>query len=155
MWTRRSFLKASMVGAVALLGRPGFARGAAGSERPEGALSLHNVHTGEALEVTYRDPSGQYVPEALAGINHLLRCHYTGQVMDIDLGVIEFLNAVDKRLGGGHEIQVISGYRSPEYNELLIRQGRDVAKHSFPRLRTGPVLVECGGRTRTFCARVQ
>lgn len=49
----------------------------------------------------------------------------------MDIGVIEYLNAVDKRLGRNHEIHIISGYRSLEYNELLIRQGKAVAKHSL------------------------
>jgi len=50
----------------------------------------------------------------------------------MDVRVIEFLNALDKRLGGDNEIHVISGFRSPEYNRLLARKGRrGVARHSL------------------------
>ena len=49
----------------------------------------------------------------------------------MDIRVIEFLNLVHKKVGGNYEIQVISGYRSPEYNTLLRREGRGAAKHSL------------------------
>ena len=49
----------------------------------------------------------------------------------MDIRVIEFLNRVDKRTGGGHEIEVVSAYRSPAYNRLLIKKGRAAARHSY------------------------
>jgi uncharacterized protein YcbK (DUF882 family) len=81
--------------------------------------------------VRYRLPSGAYDPDALAALNRLLRCHFSGRVASMDVRVIEFLNAVDRRLGGPHDIHVISGYRSPEYNAWLIRHGSGAAKHSL------------------------
>jgi uncharacterized protein YcbK (DUF882 family) len=38
---------------------------------------------------------------------------------------------VGTRLGGGNEIHVISGYRSPQYNDHLLSRGRKVAKQSL------------------------
>ena len=128
---RRELLKAALVGAVALAGPPGLPRPALARTFPEGRLSLYNLHTEERLEVTYRHPSGAYDPDALAALNRLLRCHYSGRVASMDVRVIEFLAAVNRRVGGPHEIHVISGYRSPEYNARLIRQGRGVAEHSL------------------------
>jgi uncharacterized protein YcbK (DUF882 family) len=128
---RRELLKAALVGAVALAGPLGLPRPALARTLPEGRLSLYNLHTEERLEVTYRQPSGAYDPDALAALNRLLRCHYSGRVASMDVRVIEFLAAVDRRLGGPHEIHVISGYRSPEYNDRLIRRGRGVAEHSL------------------------
>ncbi|MBJ6726952.1 DUF882 domain-containing protein [Geomonas sp. Red875] len=99
---------------------------------PEGKLSLHNIHSNERLTVTYRNSLGEYDPEALKALNWLLRCHYTNQATKMDLRVIEYLNQVDKNLGGGNEIQIISGYRSPAYNSELRREGHGgVAKHSL------------------------
>jgi uncharacterized protein YcbK (DUF882 family) len=49
----------------------------------------------------------------------------------MDAAVVEFLNAVDRRLGGAHEIHVISGFRAPEYNDWLIRHGHAVARGSL------------------------
>ena len=138
-WSRRTFLKASLAGAFALFGGRAFAKelimpalpARGGPGRPEGKLSLYNVHTDERLKVTYRDPWGAYDPWALSDLNYILRCHYTREVKEMDIDVIEFLNAVDKGLGGGNEIHIISGYRSPEYNDLLRREGRGVVKNSM------------------------
>ena len=96
-----------------------------------GMLSLYNIHTDERLEVTYRNASGEYDQQALTALNWVLRCHYTGQVADMDVNVIEFLNLVDKQLGGNNDIHVISGFRSHEYNKLLIENGRHVARNSL------------------------
>lgn len=98
---------------------------------PEGKLSLINIHTDEKLSVTYRNASGQYDTEALKALNWILRCHYSGQAMEMDTNAIEFVNLTDKRLGGNNEIHIISGYRSPEYNQLLIREGRHVVQNSL------------------------
>jgi uncharacterized protein YcbK (DUF882 family) len=121
----------SLVGASALLGRLGSAEDLLANTLPPGALSVYNTHTRERLEVTYRDASGHYDPAALEAIDHVLRCHYTGEVAHIDRQVIEIVNLVDKALGGDHEIDIISGFRSPAYNDWLIQHGHGVAKHSL------------------------
>jgi uncharacterized protein YcbK (DUF882 family) len=130
-WTRRVLLRASLVGAAILGGRlicPSmtFAR-----DLPEGRLTLVNVWTDERLDVTYRDESGQYDLDALDEVNHILRCHHTGEVAAMDVRVIEHVNLVQKKLGGDREIQIISGFRSPEYNAILVRSGRRAAKNSL------------------------
>lgn len=130
-WTRRSFLKASLASAFLLVGKPAWAQDLIVPPVPEGRLALYNTHTSERLDVTYRDSSGQYDPDALNALNHLLRCHYTNRATEMDVRVIEFVNAVDKQLGGDNEIHVISGFRSPEYNRLLVRKRRGVARHSL------------------------
>jgi len=134
-WTRRSFLKASLASALLLAGKPAWAQDLGVPPVPdgeEGKLALYNTHNHERLEVAYRDSSGQYDPDALSALDHLLRCHYTNRSIKMDVQVIEFLNALDKRLGGNNEIHVISGFRSPEYNRLLVGKGRrGVARHSL------------------------
>jgi uncharacterized protein YcbK (DUF882 family) len=96
-----------------------------------GLLSLYNTHTLERLTVRYRRGAGEYDRGALDALNHHLRCHATGIVAAIDVRVIEFVDLVDKRLGGGHAVHVISGYRSPEYNAWLARRGGGVARNSL------------------------
>ncbi|HET7909730.1 MAG TPA: DUF882 domain-containing protein [Nitrospira sp.] len=132
-WTRRTLLKTSAAGVLCLaanlaLPRLAFSRG---QTLPEGELSFYNVHTDERLRVRYRDESGHYDLTALDDVNHILRCHHTGEVAAMDPRVIEHLNLVQKALGGGGEIHVISGYRSPQYNALLVKRTRRAAKHSF------------------------
>lgn len=131
-WSRRLFLKASMAGALLLSWRkPAFPKAVTDLRLPEGKLSLYNTHSKERLTIHYRDPSGDYDLNALQSLNWILRCHYTGEVADMDIRVIEHLNLVDKELGGGNEFHIISGYRSPEYNGLLRSKGRRVAKRSL------------------------
>jgi uncharacterized protein YcbK (DUF882 family) len=132
-WTRRSLLKTSMVGLLLLGGRllgPSITR-AQTEELPEGELSFYNVHTDERLRVRYRGENGQYDLSALDDVNHILRCHHTGEVATIDPRVIEHINLVQKTLGGDGEIHVISGYRSPEYNAMLVKRSRRAARHSL------------------------
>ena len=132
-WTRRTLLKTSIAGMLCLGGHvlaPRFARAQAAS-LPEGELSIYNVHTDERLRVRYRDVRGQYDLEALDDLNHILRCHHTGEVAAMDPRVIEHINLVQKALGGEGEIHVISGYRSPEYNALLVKRSRRAARHSL------------------------
>lgn len=129
--SRRNFLKAAIAGALALYELPGSAR-AAGTQAPTpGILSLYNTHTGERLAVNLRNGDGTYDLGALDALNHFLRCHYTNEQTVMDVCTLEYLNLVDKKLGGGHEIHVISGYRSPKYNDLLIKNGQRVARHSL------------------------
>lgn len=131
-WTRRAFLQVSLVGTLLLGGRlvvgpqPVQAR-----ELPEGRLTLVNVWTNERLDVTYRDEAGNYDLAALDDVNYLLRCHYSGEVGAIDVRVLEHVNLVRKKLGSQEEIRVISGFRSPEYNAMLVRTDRRVAKNSL------------------------
>lgn len=130
-WTRRAFLRTSLVGVAMLGGRlvaPSltFAR-----ELPEARLTFFNVWTDERLDVAYRNEAGNYDFDALDEINHILRCHYTGEVAAIDVRVLEHVNLVQKKLGGDREILIISGFRSPEYNAMLVRSGRRAAKNSL------------------------
>lgn len=130
--SRRLFLKTALASAVLVtFNQNAFAKPMPIPKFPEGSLSLYNIHNGERLQTTFRTPDGGYDPEALKAINWILRCPYNDEVAKIDVKTLEILNAVDKELGGPHEIHVISGYRSPAYNALLRREGRHVARHSF------------------------
>jgi uncharacterized protein YcbK (DUF882 family) len=119
------------LGASLLLSKPAFSDIFLPRESAEARLLLYNIHTEERLDITYREPSGEYDPQALATLNWFLRCHYTNRTVNMDVHVIEFLNTVTKMTAPNKEIHIISGYRSPEYNELLRREGRHVAKHSM------------------------
>jgi uncharacterized protein YcbK (DUF882 family) len=129
---RRSFLKTTLAGMFVLFSAtPAFAKKTATRRLPEGKLSLFNINNNEKLTVTYRNSNGEYDHEALCAIDRILRCPYTEEVARIDIRTIEYLNRIDKRLGGGNEIHVISGYRSPAYNRHLRLDGHHVAKRSL------------------------
>jgi uncharacterized protein YcbK (DUF882 family) len=131
---RRTILKAAAGGVFLLLSGKAFPRVASAEIFPAGSggtLSLRNTHTGEKLSVDYRDGLGGFEPEAVSALNRILRCHYTGEIAEMDPRVIGFLRAVDRELGGGNEIHIVSGFRSPEYNAKLVREGRGVARNSL------------------------
>ncbi|MBF0560226.1 MAG: DUF882 domain-containing protein, partial [Nitrospirae bacterium] len=86
---RRFFLKASLAGFALMLSNPGYSW--ARELLPEGRLNLLNIHTDERLTITYRNGTGQYDSGALKAIDWILRCHYTGQSVEIDTKTIEFL----------------------------------------------------------------
>jgi uncharacterized protein YcbK (DUF882 family) len=143
VWTRRTFLHTALVGAALLGGRlvvPPVASARAlpegkylpeGRHLPEGRLTFLNVWTDERLDVTYRNEAGDYDLIALDEINHIMRCHYTGEVGAIDVRVLEHVNLVQNKLGGDRPIHIISGFRSPEYNAILVRTRRRAARNSL------------------------
>lgn len=129
--SRRDFFKISLCAATVALLRPRLSWGKAAAVPPAAPLSLFNTHTGERLNVAYRTPSGAYDPTVLSEFDRLLRCHYTNEIHPIDPRTLDYLTLLDQQLGGGHDIHIISAYRSPTYNALLQSQGRGVATHSL------------------------
>jgi len=125
MISRRNFLRTIAAAAAFYPFRKIFA-----STIGDRRLSLYNIHTDESLDITYFS-GGRYDFEALGKINYLMRCHYNDKVKPIDVGVLDLLCDIKDRLGADREIQIISGFRSPEYNEHLRSIGRHVAKNSF------------------------
>ncbi len=130
--SRRGFLKTSLAGIVmhfaASEGLTGFCHD---EGRPVGHLSLYNTHNGERLSATFRDAMGNYDRDALNSLNWILRCHYTNEATAMDAKILEFLNRTDNMLGGDNEIHIISGYRSPCYNNLLRSKGRGGGRKSL------------------------
>lgn len=132
-WSRRTFVKASLLTLLALSGGPSAWASLFGEEQHGPAsLNLFNTHTGERLAVDYRAAGcSDCEPQALAEIDYLLRCHYTNEVHPIDVRTLDYLSRLDQKLGGGNEIHIISGYRSPLYNEKLRSEGKGVANSSL------------------------
>jgi uncharacterized protein YcbK (DUF882 family) len=128
---RRDFFKISLFAATLTLLRPRCSWGNGPVATLLSPLSLYNTHTGEHLTVTYRTPSGDYDPAALDDLAHLLRCHYTNEIHPIDPRTLNYLALLDQQLGGGHDIHIISAFRSPSYNDRLRSQGRGVAAQSL------------------------
>ena len=128
-FTRRAFLRTAAAG-ILTLGWNGLSF-AKVPPAEEGSLSLFNTHTHERLSVVFRRPDGTYDTDALKALNWIMRCHVTNQQTVMDVNAIEYLNLVDKKLGGGNDIHIISGYRTPSYNSLLHSKNGHVARHSL------------------------
>jgi len=96
-------------------------------------LRFYHTHTGERLDVVYRR-GDQYVPEALAKLDHYLRDHRTGDVHHFDPRLFDLLYDLTASLGdSGGVIDVICGYRTPWSNEFLRTRSAHtgVARHSL------------------------
>lgn len=96
---------------------------------PERTLSFYNTHTCERLTSTYWH-QGEYLPEALAEINYLLRDHRTDDIKEIDTALLDLLFALQNKLAACEPFHIISGYRSPRTNSLLASKSKGVVKNS-------------------------
>jgi uncharacterized protein YcbK (DUF882 family) len=93
-------------------------------QRIEPVTTLFNIWTHEALPIL----PGQ--TQQLQGRFHnFLRDHYTNQATRMDTRLIGVLTRVAGKFSA-HRIDVVSGYRSPKYNLMLRKKGRQVARDS-------------------------
>ena len=128
--SRRRFLQLSGLAALAgTLPRVAFAT-IHNSPSSERSVSLYETHTGELLETIYW-ARGRYLPEALTDINHILRDWRNDEIMAIDVGLLDLVHAIAVKLKAQEPFHIISGYRSPQTNAMLLQQGRGVAKNSL------------------------
>ena len=96
----------------------------------ERELHVYNLYTYEDLKITYwRD--GQYIPEALAEINHIFRDIRTGKVKAINKELLDLLFKIRKNINIDKPFQIVSGYRTPNSNEILRTKQKNVAKNSL------------------------
>jgi len=95
-------------------------------------LKLHNLHTGESLDIVYR-VGDTYLPEAVEKLNYFLRDHYTQDVANYDPKEFDVLHGLLERLRRPDGIiDVVCGYRTPETNAALRQNSArtGVAEHS-------------------------
>lgn len=126
MIVRRRFLMGSFA-AMACLAAP---QAIAATYEGERRLNLFNSHTGERFVGPYWS-RGRYLGDALADINHMLRDHRNDAVVQIDRGLLDLLHTLSNEVRTNDGVRVISGYRSPATNAMLVRQGQGVAKRSY------------------------
>lgn len=94
-------------------------------------LAFVNTHTGEKLDVVYRE-GPQYLTDAIAEIDRVLRDHRSGEVHPIDRALLDQLDRLGALLGtGSNPFHVISGYRSPATNAMLHARSGGVATRSL------------------------
>lgn len=137
-----SFVGLAICGFAA--GLPQLRRVATATEPRGKSLSFYSLHTGENLEVTYW-VDGSYVPEALEKVNHILRDWRAGKIHPIDPTLLDYLFELRGAMDSTAPFNVISGYRSPETNEMLRKKGSGVAKNSL-HLRGKAIDVSLPGR---------
>lgn len=124
-FSRRQFIKMGLcVAATAAL--PGIAL----ADTADRKLAFYNVHTGESLNVTYRE-NGQYISSALHELKHFLRDFRTGDAHAMDAELFDQLYRLQRLVEAPGAFHVISGYRSPRTNHMLHEHSNGVANHSL------------------------
>jgi uncharacterized protein YcbK (DUF882 family) len=93
-------------------------------------ISLENLHTSEKLQVAFARADG-YVPDALTAIQVLLRDFRNNEQHAIDPKLMDYLYDVAEHIGVEPTFTVISGYRSPQTNEMLHERSSGVSSHSL------------------------
>ena len=91
-------------------------------------LRLVNAHTGETFEGTYRDEQGP-ISRVMDELCIFLRDHHTGETVQIDVGVIDFLAYVLAAVGET-KATILSGYRTSATNAMLALTSFGVAENS-------------------------
>ncbi len=129
-FTRRGLIKAfaatAITAAPTFSSAAGFLRGAGDIRR----LSIHSQKTGESVDTIYWI-DGEYITDALAEINYLMRDWRNGQIKRIDTRTIDIMAASHNIMGTTEPYLLLSGYRSKATNAMLRRQSRNVAKNSL------------------------
>lgn len=120
----RRLLLSIIAGAITL---PAMARSEPAAPRAA-RLRLTNPHTGEKFDGPYRDDNGP-IPSAMADLGVFLRDFHSGEIIAMDVGVLDFLSNVMTATDQS-EAQILSAYRTRATNEMLARTTFGVAENS-------------------------
>merc|ERR1711916_207229 len=128
--TRRALLGAfaatAVTAAPTFSNAAGFLRGAGDIRR----LRMYSSKTGESVNTIYW-VDGEYITDALAEINKLMRDWRQNEIKKIDTRTIDILAASHNALDVNEPYLLLSGYRSAATNAMLRRQSRGVARNSL------------------------
>jgi len=97
--------------------------------RDERTLSFYHTHTQESLTVTFV-VDGEFVDSALHEINGFLADFRTGDTIEMDPEMLNFIYDVRESLRNDGVYEVISAYRSPATNDKLRERSSGVARNS-------------------------
>ncbi len=122
---RRRRLLLGVLSAAAVAAWP-----AGAAERGGHRLILTNTHTGEVLDTVYRTDAG-YLPGELGRLDWLLRDFRTGGVLPLDARLFDLLDELAHSAGVLPRYRIISGYRSPASNAMLVATTDGVSSHSL------------------------
>ena len=96
----------------------------------EKKICIYNLHTKEHQETVFWR-NGEYIESALSDLNFIFRDHYNGAVKQMDKRLLDYLFAIQQKIGTGEPFQLISGYRSKMTNARLRKNNKGVAKKSL------------------------
>ncbi len=145
---RREILKMGLCGLLgSIVPVIGSGSSAYASSGKEWRASMRNAHTGERFDGVYR-VGDEYLPEAFAEINYLLRDFRTREMFPMDPRVIDIISLLQRKTGRAHHMEVLSGYRSPRTNAMLNNAGSGVARNSYHMYGQAVDILMPGFRSR-------
>ncbi|HEX9707951.1 MAG TPA: DUF882 domain-containing protein [Steroidobacteraceae bacterium] len=124
--SRRIFLQEFLAGCCACaVSLPAWSAGT-----DERRLLLQNTHTGDVLDTIYR-VNGQPQPAELGRLDWIFRDHRAGSVLPIDARLFDLLHELAAAAGVEPRYQIISGYRTPATNSMLVTTSDGVSSRSL------------------------
>jgi len=129
-FTRRGVLRA--FAATAVVATPTYAN-AAGFLRGSGdvrRIKMYSGRTGESIDMIYWI-EGKYIRDALKEVNYFMRDWRTNGTIKMDTRTIDVMAAAHNLLDTNEPYMLLSGYRSPQTNNMLRSKSKGVAKNSL------------------------
>ena len=128
--SRRGFLRLMLwAGVISCSSKSAFAVVDAVSSQ-ERFLALYNPLTKESFKgVFWRN--GDFVTSALNNIYHIMRDIRTDDIKQIDPNLLDLIFKISIKLKSKEPFHIISGYRSRNTNNLLLKRNKLVAKNSY------------------------
>ena len=128
--TRRALLGAfaatTVAAAPTFANAAGFLRGAGDIRR----IKMYSGRTGERIDMIYWI-EGEYIKDAISEINYFMRDWRTNGVKHIDTRTVDIMAAAHNLLDSSEPYMLLSGYRSPQTNNMLRSRSGGVAKNSL------------------------
>lgn len=98
-------------------------------ERGDGQITLYVYHLGEQNQIRYRK-GDKILPEGVKEIERMFRSRDSDQTRRIDPRLIELLDQIEDHFGV-RQVEIISGFRSQDFNRHLKATGHQVARESY------------------------
>lgn len=96
----------------------------------DGRISIRNEHNGREATVNLFDADGRIDEKSLNAIDRVFGFSDGRKGEHISLRLLLLLDHFSDRIASGKMIHLISGYRSPAYNQKLKKSGGNVARTS-------------------------
>lgn len=93
-------------------------------------LRMHNGRTGETLDMIYWI-DGDYIRPAIEEISYFMRDWRQNEVHAIDPRTLDIMAASHNLLDTNEPYLLLSGYRSPATNAMLLQRSSGVARNSL------------------------
>lgn len=122
----RSFAAVGLSAAPVYANAAGFLRGSGDIRR----LRMYSGRTGESIDTIYW-VEGEYIQEALKEVTYFFRDWRNNKVKSIDARTVDIMAAAHGLMDVNEPYMLLSGYRSPETNNMLRSRSRGVAKNSL------------------------